>query len=61
MNQRRLLDLGKRPGRRGAPPTIEQVTARVVRHVEAVKRGQGLDPAEARRDRSGWARRGPTG
>jgi hypothetical protein len=61
MNKRRLFNLGKRPGRRGAPPTIEQVTARVVRQVEAVKGGRGLDPAEVRRDRREWARRRLTG
>jgi hypothetical protein len=54
MNKRRLFNLGKRPGRRGAPPSMEAVTSRVMRAVEAVQRGRALDPAQAASDRSEW-------
>lgn len=57
MNKRRLFGLGKRPGRRGAAPTMEAVTSRVLRAVEAVKRGRALDPAQTERDRREWAER----
>lgn len=57
MNKRRLFGLGKRPGARGRPPGIEEVTGRMVRLVEAVKRGRRLDQAEVERDRREWARR----
>lgn len=57
MNKRRLLGLGKRPGRRGAPPTMDEVTVRLLRAVEAVKRGRTLDEAQIERDRREWAKR----
>lgn len=59
MNKRRLSGLGKRPGRRGAPPTMEAVTVRLLRAIEAVKRGRALDPAQIERDRREWAKRRP--
>jgi hypothetical protein len=40
MNKNRLLGLGRRPGGRGQPPAIERVTGRVLRAVDAVKRGR---------------------
>ncbi|MET1113053.1 MAG: hypothetical protein ABWX67_16165 [Allosphingosinicella sp.] len=57
MNKNRLLGLGRRPGGRGRPPTMEQVTGRVLRAVEAVERGRTLDPAQSERDRRQWAAR----
>lgn len=57
MNKRRLFGLGKRPGARGRPPGIEEVTGQVVRLVEAVKRGRRLDQVQVERDRREWARR----
>jgi hypothetical protein len=57
MNKNRLFGLGRRPGGRGRPPTIEQVTGRVLRAVEAIERGRALDPAQSERDRRQWAAR----
>jgi hypothetical protein len=57
MNKRRMFGLGKRTGRRGAPPTMDEVTARLVRAVEAVKGGRALDEAQKESDRREWAKR----
>jgi hypothetical protein len=56
MNQYRLHGLGKRPGRRGRPPTIEAVTDKLIRAVDAIERGRALSEdvkAGDRRERDG--------
>jgi hypothetical protein len=57
MNKRRLLGLGRRPGRSARPPSIEQVNAKIVRTVEAIERGRALGEAGAERDRREWETR----
>jgi hypothetical protein len=59
MNKHRLRGTGRAPGLRGRPPTIEAVTEKVVRGVEAIKRARGIGEAEkARRRREIERRRG---
>jgi hypothetical protein len=60
MHKNRLFGLGRRPGRQGRPPGIEQVTAKIVRICELIKRGRGLSEEAKSKDEAQWAlRRGP--
>jgi hypothetical protein len=49
MHQYALAGIGRRPGRRGRPPDIEAVHAKVVKVVEAIRRGRAVDEAELAR------------
>jgi hypothetical protein len=59
MNKRRLFGAGRKPGLTARPPTIEAVTARVLKAVEAVKRGRGLSEAEKAEGERQFAARRP--
>jgi hypothetical protein len=58
MHKRRLTGLGGQPGRRGRPPDIAEVTAKIVRIADAITRGRGVDAAARARSERELARRG---
>jgi hypothetical protein len=60
MHKYQVRQLGKRPGLRARPPTLEEVAPSIIRKVEAIKRARGLSEAEMEEAKRDWALRRPS-
>ena len=57
MHKRLLAGSGGRPGRAPRPPSIEEVTAKIVRGCEAIERGRRLGAEAVACEREEWRKR----